>query len=427
MLSRPSKQRQEDCHEEPTIGVLTALPKEYAATGAMLDARQSKHSADGTPYSFGTMPSSGGGAHRVVVGLLTETGNNQSAVASANMLRDFPTISEIVFVGIAGAVPDTAHAERHVRLGDIVVSGREGIVQYDLGKLKGGKLQRRPPPRPPSWRFLTAMRHFEAELLDRGALKLELDRGSHLPNSSRPAPECDRLRATPPGNQWLVHPTDARRREGEPLTFCGAIAAGNVVVKDAVLRDQLRTECCALAIEMEGSGLADAAHAASVPCFVVRGTCDYCDSEKNDVWQEYAALVAAGFLRRLLSGMAEVSTTQSFANRLKSLGGALRRCLVANKLTLTLHLSMAVFMAACCAAFQYHLSGAATVWEGAFAGAASIFVPLYYRGRLEWVLTRVTSSRSLLAEVNSGTGDMAFLIERVDEFLEGCRRRCGHG
>ena len=48
---------------------------------------------------------------------------------------------------------------------------------------------------------------------------------------------------------------------------------------------------------MEDSGLVDAAHASNVSCFVIRGTCDYCDEEKNDVWQEYAALIAAANAR----------------------------------------------------------------------------------------------------------------------------------
>lgn len=47
---------------------------------------------------------------------------------------------------------------------------------------------------------------------------------------------------------------------------------------------------------MEAAGLMN-----DFPCLVVRGICDYADSHKNDMWQEYAAATAAGFAKELLS------------------------------------------------------------------------------------------------------------------------------
>ena len=47
---------------------------------------------------------------------------------------------------------------------------------------------------------------------------------------------------------------------------------------------------------MEAAGLMN-----DFPCIVVRGICDYADSHKNDVWQEYAAVTAAGFTKELLA------------------------------------------------------------------------------------------------------------------------------
>nr|CEG04875.1 unnamed protein product [Fusarium clavum] len=45
---------------------------------------------------------------------------------------------------------------------------------------------------------------------------------------------------------------------------------------------------------MEAAGLYD------FPCLVIRGICDYADSHKNKVWQEYAAATAAAFTKELL-------------------------------------------------------------------------------------------------------------------------------
>jgi nucleoside phosphorylase len=54
---------------------------------------------------------------------------------------------------------------------------------------------------------------------------------------------------------------------------------------------------------MEGSGIADATWNLEKGSMVVRGTCDYCDTHKNDVWQEYAAAVAAGYTRALIESI----------------------------------------------------------------------------------------------------------------------------
>jgi nucleoside phosphorylase len=57
------------------------------------------------------------------------------------------------------------------------------------------------------------------------------------------------------------------------------------------------------AIEMEGSALQSAAWHQGKDAFVVRGICDYCDKHKNDDWQNYAALVAASYVRALIEAM----------------------------------------------------------------------------------------------------------------------------
>lgn len=44
-------------------------------------------------------------------------------------------------------------------------------------------------------------------------------------------------------------------------------------------------------------------NSSSVKHLVVRGICDYCDSHKNDEWQEYAAAVAAGCTKALIESI----------------------------------------------------------------------------------------------------------------------------
>jgi nucleoside phosphorylase len=75
----------------------------------------------------------------------------------------------------------------------------------------------------------------------------------------------------------------------------GTIGSGELVIKDAVLRDRLAKDHKLLCFEMEAVGaLTD------FPCIVVRGISDYCDSHKNDQWHGYAAAAAAAYARQLL-------------------------------------------------------------------------------------------------------------------------------
>ena len=74
-----------------------------------------------------------------------------------------------------------------------------------------------------------------------------------------------------------------------------------------------------MAVEMEGSGIADAAWVAGQHYLVIRGICDYCDDKKNDAWQGYAAVAAAAYARVVISRV----SLASYAN-----GGEPRRASV---------------------------------------------------------------------------------------------------
>jgi ankyrin repeat protein len=67
------------------------------------------------------------------------------------------------------------------------------------------------------------------------------------------------------------------------------------VIKDAKTRDSIAREFDVLCFEMEAAGLMD-----QLPCLVIRGICDYCDSHKSKEWQGYAAIAAAAYTRLLL-------------------------------------------------------------------------------------------------------------------------------
>src|SRR5947209_20546039 len=117
---------------------------------------------------------------------------------------------------------------------------------------------------------------------------------------TRPDPHKDVIiSSTEPGNM-VSHPKDPKRKTREPRIFIGPIASANTLLKDAALRDDLRDRFGVKAFEMEAAGVASASWDVGVGYLVVRGICDYCDDNKNDLWQEYAAVVAAAYTRALL-------------------------------------------------------------------------------------------------------------------------------
>ena len=87
-------------------------------------------------------------------------------------------------------------------------------------------------------------------------------------------------------------------RDSFVIVHRGTIASGELVIKDAKLRDDLTQKYGVLCFEMEAAGaLTD------FPCMVIRGISDYCDSHKNDQWHGYAAAVAAAYARQLFFHM----------------------------------------------------------------------------------------------------------------------------
>jgi nucleoside phosphorylase/tetratricopeptide (TPR) repeat protein len=288
---------------QASIGLITALPKEFASMRALLLKPMTialRRGGSRTRYVVGSIPSEHGGEHTVLLTMSPEMGNNSAASRATAMLFDFDNITDIIMVGIAGGVPSPSNAEEHVRLGDIVVSGAGGVVQYDMDKETQTMVEHRPPLRPPSAYLLEAVRYLEAELHD-GRMPW-VQHIAARDAAARPDAATDIL-TDATTEKTISHPVDPARAEGLPRLFIGKIASANKLLKNPQKRDDLRAKFSVRAIEMEGSGIADATWMASAGYLVVRGICDYCDARKNDVWQRYAAIVAAAYTRALIQSI----------------------------------------------------------------------------------------------------------------------------
>ena len=290
----------------PTIGIITALPKEHVAVDILLQntryfpvPRQRRKKK----YKLGELLLPRGDRHYIVLALLTHTGTNMASIYATQLLNDFPSIQYILMVGIAGGIPYPEKPDEHVRLGDIVISDEYGIVQYDYGKKTTSQWISRPFPRPPSSDLLHSVKLLESDELkgERPWLKY-IDQATSQLNVVRPSAETDILASSTDPNKIIAHPNDKKRFTGYPRIFRGPIAAANTLLRDPILRDELRNQYGVKAVEMESSGIADATWDWDnrAGYLAIRGICDYGDSNKNKIWQEYAAIVAAAYMRALL-------------------------------------------------------------------------------------------------------------------------------
>lgn len=296
--------RSEATKKAVTIGIVTVLPEEYAAIKCQLDNQLEYVATDGrknNSYLLGTMPAFGNDLHTVAAAM-TAMGNNPAAIRASALLNDFPNLQKIIMVGIAGAAPNPDDIETHVRLGDVVVSGDQGVIQYDFIKDSGdAKIEDRHKPRAPSAELIRAYHQLVAEYICGNRPWMdEIKRAPPALRDSRPAAKFDKLADSNDPSKFLDHPSDKTRYPDEPKIFMGTIGAANKHLKDAKQRDQLRDKYGIRAIEMESSGISDAADEYDIPYFTIRGTCDYCDANKNDDWHVYAATVAGAYCRALL-------------------------------------------------------------------------------------------------------------------------------
>lgn len=291
---------------KPSLAILTALPKEHGAVQRLI-ARHSRYQVKGDPtiYTLGIIPGRGGN-HAVVHACLSKYANNPAAVTATNILRSFPSVQDILLVGIAAGVPRPDRPDAHVRLGDVVVSSGPGIVQFDLGAATRRGFEVRSTAPPPSARLLQAVNMLESEILTGSFSWSEfLARFLRKAHVSRPSREQKRD---------FDHPADPARERGVPRLFRGKIGASNTLMKLAKKRDRVAKAHGLLALEMEGSGVADATWEGGVGYLVVRGVCDYGDAGKNDTWQAYAAHVAAGYLGSLLLQLSPIPSSSRLAD-----------------------------------------------------------------------------------------------------------------
>ncbi|KAL6406436.1 Nucleoside phosphorylase [Ilyonectria robusta] len=268
--------------------------------------------ADHNVYKLGSINN-----HNIVVAGLPQTGNCSAATVVTQMRMTFPNLEYGLLVGIGGGVPVQTDSGM-IRLGHVVVSKPTGIhsgaVQYDHGKAKAGHFEQTGAiPLPPAI-LLSATQALavQRERLDRDPVWEDVQRTQKnrrtirrfrfpgITNDHLYPPDYTHQRPGQSCNEGGCDPEQRIEREIDEsdesfvVVHRGTIASGELVIKDAALRDSLAEQHGLLCFEMEAAGAL-----AGTPCMVIRGISDYCDSHKNDQWHGYAAAVAAAYARQL--------------------------------------------------------------------------------------------------------------------------------
>lgn len=227
---------------------MTALPLEHAAVlEHLVDVRAHRHPS-GTVFDVGAV--AGHPAHRLA---LAQTGQGTTAAATLTERANTEfNPAAMVFVGIAGGLREW------LAIGDVVMATK--IYSYQGGRSEDDEFL----VRPSAWSV--------AHRLDQEARRLPRGKAWHsfLPGQAQ-------------GNTPEVH--------------FEAIAVGDVVLNSrrSELARRLRTSYNdAVAVDMESSGFAHAAHLGDqVRAVAVRGISDYADGSKAATDREGGQLLAA--------------------------------------------------------------------------------------------------------------------------------------
>ncbi|KFA56395.1 hypothetical protein S40293_05044 [Stachybotrys chartarum IBT 40293] len=304
--------------EDYTVAWICPLEVEQIAALQMLEEQHSRLPQPGSDHNVYNLGAIAG--HNVVIAGLPQTGNNSAAAVVTQLRMTFPNVKFGLLVGIGGGVPVTTDAGM-VRLGDVVVSKPTGIhsgaVQYDHGKAWGGKFERTGSLAPPPALLLSAAQDMAAKR----AIERDDPIESSLLRIDTSIRTLRRFKRPGAAQDHLYRPSYIHLQRGQSCDECGCdvtqriprpadddgtpyitvhrgtVASGELVLKDAFLRDQLASSGV-LCFDMEAAGaLTD------FPCLVIRGISDYCDTHKNDIWQGFAAAAAAAYARQLFFHM----------------------------------------------------------------------------------------------------------------------------
>ncbi|CAH0553926.1 unnamed protein product [Brassicogethes aeneus] len=318
-------------NKQPTIAIVTAQYCEKLAVDAMIENKETfvRYTTVGESnvYTLGNI-----GAHRIVCTKLPSVGHTREAMTAAGntttrLLGTFQKVDYVFLVGVGGGVPHYTDYNKHVRLGDVVIScptkNKYVYLYCENATAKEGGFDFEIKPYGPqnlNLQRIAEQLKSNAETSGNGAsspppwLNYLRDGlsvlGSNESDFQAPSADTDKLFMSI-GEKDLIevsHPVpqdkSLKRLEGCPRLHLSPIASGRQVVKDDRLRQQFAAQVGALAFDCEFDAVIESVLGNCKDSFVcIRGISDYKDGTRRKEWQPFASLAAAAVMKALICGM----------------------------------------------------------------------------------------------------------------------------
>ncbi|XP_046740548.1 uncharacterized protein LOC124407967 isoform X3 [Diprion similis] len=317
--------------KQPTIAIITAQYCEKLAVDSMIENKETyvRYTTVGESnvYTLGNI-----GAHRIVCTKLPTVGHTREAMTAAGntttrLLGTFQKVDFVFLVGVGGGVPHYTDYNKHVRLGDVVVSDLTPFnKKYVYVYCESAKLHE-------NGSYLFETKEYCPQNLGlqeiAANLKSQAENGTTPPWQTYlkegidalstqsehafqpPAPESDKLYmaigerdvievAHPVAPQGLTN----KRLDGCPRIHLAPVASGRQIARDDQLRQKFATKFGVLAFDAEMDAVVESVLGNCRESFaVVRGISDYKDGSRAKEWQPYASLAAASVVKAVICAM----------------------------------------------------------------------------------------------------------------------------
>lgn len=249
---------------EPSIGLISAIPEEFAQFGAHFAERGVTRVA-GLAFRAGELDG------HPIVAVEAGIGKVNAALVATVLLHEFGCRS-LVFSGVAGGLDPS------LGVGDVVVADR--LVAHDYGALIDGDIKPYQPGVPPLPGCPEEHGYdLSAELLAR--LKAVLADAELPPISAAAAGGTART----------------------PRLVFGTVLTGDTFLNCVATRDRLHRRFGGLAVEMEGAAIAQVAERFGAPVVVVRALSDLAGADSHMDFPAFlheTAGAAAAIVRRIV-------------------------------------------------------------------------------------------------------------------------------
>lgn len=317
--------------KQPTIAIITAQYCEKLAVDSMIENKETfvRYTTVGESniYTLGNI-----GAHRIVCTKLPTVGHTREAMTAAGntttrLLGTFQKVDFVFLVGVGGGVPHYTDYNKHVRLGDVVISHPtpynnkytyvycESAKMNENGNYHFETKEYCPPNLGLQEIAATLKKEAENEAFPpwqtytKEGLENLINQSEHDFNA--PPPESDKLYMAI-GERDVIevsHPTAPqdsinKRTDGCSRIHLAPVASGRQIARDDQLRQKFASRFGALAFDAEMDAVVESILGNCRENFVViRGIADYKDGTRIKEWQPYAALAAASVMKAIICAM----------------------------------------------------------------------------------------------------------------------------